>query len=33
MGRSAEDAIYVGDSDIRPMEFPGSVEYTPAGYR
>ncbi len=32
-GRSAEDAIFVGHSDIRPMEFPGSVEYTPNGYR
>lgn len=31
--RSPEDAIFVGHSDIRPMEFPGSVEYTPSGYR
>lgn len=32
-GRSADDAIFVGHSDIREMDFPGSVEYTPAGYR
>ena len=31
--RSPEEAIFVGHSDIRPMEFPGSVEYTPSGYR
>lgn len=32
-GRSANDAIFVGHSDIREMEFSGAVEYTPSGYR
>lgn len=32
-GRSADDAIFVGHSDIQEMDFPGSVEYTPSGYR
>ena len=32
-GRSADDAIFVGHSDIREVVFPGSVEYTPSGYR
>ena len=31
--RDPEDAIFVGHSDIQPMEFQGSVQYTPAGYR
>jgi len=31
--RNPEDAIFVGHSDIQPMEFPGAVEYTPSGYR
>lgn len=31
--RDSEDAIFVGHSDIRPMEFPDAVEYTPSGYR
>jgi pimeloyl-ACP methyl ester carboxylesterase len=30
--RSPEDAIFVGHSDIRPMQFPGAVQYTPSGY-
>ena len=31
--RDPEDAIFVGHSDIQPMEFQGSVQYTPSGYR
>ena len=30
--REAEDGIYVGHSDVRKMEFPGAVQYTPEGY-
>ena len=30
--RSPEDAVFVGHSDNRPMEFPDAVEYTPSGY-
>ena len=30
--RSAEDAIYVGHSNVRKMEFPGAIKYTPDGY-
>ncbi len=30
--REAEDAIYVGHSDVRKMEFPGAVQYSPDGY-
>lgn len=32
-GRAAEDAIYVGRSDVRKMEFPSSIRYTPDGYQ
>lgn len=32
-GRSDDDAVFVGHSRIRRMEFPGAVEYTPSGYR
>lgn len=32
-GRASDDAIFVGHSTIRKMEFPGAVEYTPSGYR
>ncbi|MBQ14978.1 MAG: alpha/beta hydrolase [Gammaproteobacteria bacterium] len=31
--READDAVFIGYSDIREMVFPGSVEYTPSGYR
>jgi pimeloyl-ACP methyl ester carboxylesterase len=31
--RSANDAVFIGHSDIKEIEFPGSVEYTPSGYR
>ena len=30
--RDAEDAIYVGRSSVRKMEFPGAIEYSPDGY-
>jgi pimeloyl-ACP methyl ester carboxylesterase len=30
--REAEDAIYVGHSNVRKMEFPGAIEYSPEGY-
>ena len=30
--REAEDAIYVGHSNVRKMEFPGAVQYSPDGY-
>ena len=30
--RDAEDAIYVGHSNVRKMEFPGAIEYSPDGY-
>lgn len=30
--RDAEDAIFVGHSDVRKMEFPSSIKYTPEGY-
>ena len=30
--RAAEDAIYVGHSNVRKMEFPGAIKYTPDGY-
>lgn len=30
--REAEDAIFVGRSDVRKMEFPSSIRYTPEGY-
>lgn len=32
-GRDANDAIFVGHTTIRKMEFPGAVQYTPSGYR
>jgi pimeloyl-ACP methyl ester carboxylesterase len=31
--READDAIFVGHSVVQKMEFPGSVIYTPEGYR
>ncbi|MFM1896162.1 MAG: hypothetical protein RLZZ385_1236 [Pseudomonadota bacterium] len=31
--RSADDPLLVGHSTIRPMSFPGAVEYSPDGYR
>ncbi len=30
--REAEDAIFVGHSDVRKMEFPSTIRYTPDGY-
>lgn len=30
--RDAEDAIYVGRSNVRKMHFPGAIEYSPDGY-
>ena len=30
--RAADDAIYVGQSNVRKMEFPGAIKYTPDGY-
>ena len=30
--RAEEDAIYVGHSNVRKMEFPGAIEYSPDGY-
>ena len=30
--RDAEDAIYVGHSNVRKMQFPGAIEYSPDGY-
>ena len=30
--RAVEDAIYVGHSNVRKMEFPGAIKYTPDGY-
>ncbi len=30
--REPEDGIYVGHSNVRKMEFPGAVRYTPEGY-
>ena len=31
--RTVEDAVYVGRSAIKALDFPGSIEYTPSGYR
>ena len=31
--KEAEDAVYVGHSVVRKMEFPGSARYTPEGYQ
>jgi len=31
--REAEDGVYVGHSVVKKMEFPGTVRYTPEGYR
>jgi len=31
--REAEDAIFVGHSNVRKMEFPSSIRYTPEGYK
>ena len=31
--READDAVFVGHSVVRKMEFPGSVRYTPEGYQ
>ncbi len=31
--READDGVYVGHSDVRKMEFPGAVRYTPEGYQ
>jgi hypothetical protein len=31
--RQPEDAVYVGHSTIRELDFPSSIEYTPDGYR
>ena len=30
--RNDEDAIYVGRSNVRKMQFPGAIEYSPDGY-
>ena len=30
--REAEDAIFVGHSNVRKMQFPSSIKYTPEGY-
>ncbi len=30
--RDSEDAIFVGHSDVRKMEFPSTIKYTPEGY-
>jgi len=30
--REAEEAIFVGHSNVRKMEFPSSIRYTPEGY-
>ena len=30
--RDDEDAIYVGRSNVRRMQFPGAIEYSPDGY-
>ena len=30
--REPEDAVYVGHSNVRKMEFPGAIEYSPDGY-
>lgn len=30
--REGEDAVYVGHSNVRKMEFPGAIEYSPDGY-
>ncbi|NKB33440.1 MAG: alpha/beta fold hydrolase [Pseudomonadales bacterium] len=30
--REAEDAVFVGHSNVRKMEFPGAIQYTPDGY-
>jgi hypothetical protein len=32
-GREVEDAVYVGHSDVRKMEFSSSILYTPDGYQ
>ncbi len=31
--RASEDAVFVGHSRIRPLDFPSSIEYAPSGYR
>ena len=31
--RAAEDAVFVGRSKIKELDFPSSIEYTPSGYR
>ncbi len=31
--RAAASPVYMGRSHVRDMQFPGAVEYTPAGYR
>ena len=31
--RAADDAVFVGHSVVRKMEFPGTVRYTPEGYQ
>lgn len=31
--RSASDAVFVGHSNIKELNFPSSIEYTPSGYR
>ncbi len=31
--RGANDAVYVGRSEIEPLDFPSSIEYSPSGYR
>ena len=30
--RDAEDAVFVGHSNVRKMEFPGAIQYSPDGY-
>ena len=31
--RASEDAVFVGHSKIKELDFPSSIEYTPSGYR
>ncbi len=31
--RGVNDAVYVGHSEIKPLDFPSSIEYSPSGYR
>ena len=31
--RTQASPVYMGRSHVRDIQFPGAVEYTPAGYR